>query len=284
MNDLMKRDEQPQTTAIAPVANMSEFLALAKEFEKSGMFGCSLPGQGAVLLSTCMTDRISPIEFIRTYHLIEGRPAMRADAMLAKFVQAGGRYRITAFTAEKAEAVFSFGDNEMTMGMTMKEAEAAGLTKSKSGKIKDNWASFPRQMLWARVVSSAIRLVAPGIVAGVYTPEEAQDFDKASPPDEPVIIAASEVRLPGAADLVEKPQTAEPSAAEPSTPDPDPSSGIDPEVCPCGTIAGNRWSALDDGKLRTIYDSKHPAVKQAMTEAHYAALKAEIDKRKESSK
>ena len=47
MSDLMKRDEQPQTTAIAPVANMSEFLALAKEFERSGMFGCSQPGQGS---------------------------------------------------------------------------------------------------------------------------------------------------------------------------------------------------------------------------------------------
>ena len=54
--------------------------------------------------------------------------------------------------------------------------------------------------------------------------------------------------------------------------------------CPCGSIAGNRWSALDDGKLRTIYDSKHPAVKQAMTEAHYAALKAEIDKREKENK
>lgn len=115
MNELMKRDEQQQTTAIAPVANMSEFLALAKEFERSGMFGCSQPGQGAVLLSTCMTDRISPIEFIRTYHLIEGRPSMRADAMLAKFVQQGGRYKITSFTAEKAEGIFSFGDNEVTM-------------------------------------------------------------------------------------------------------------------------------------------------------------------------
>ena len=73
-----------------------------------------------------MTDRISPIEFIRTYHLIEGRPSMRADAMLAKFVQAGGRYKITSFTAEKAEAVFSFGDNEITMGMTMLEAAKSG--------------------------------------------------------------------------------------------------------------------------------------------------------------
>lgn len=265
MNELVKSN-----AAIAPIANMSEFLSLAQEFEKSGMFGCTQPGQGAVLLSTCMTDRISPIEFIRTYHLIEGKPAMRADAMLAKFTQQGGKYKILSFTEDKAAAVFNFGDNEITMSMTMKEAEAAGLTHSKAGKIKDNWKSFPRQMLWARVVSSAIRLVAPGIVAGVYTPEEVQDFDKAAAIEPSAIrVDAKEVELP-----------VEPKPAAPAPKDesaaPVEQDVSESNVCPCGKVAGKTWAELPTETLLTILSSQHPAVKESMTGEHYAALREEL--------
>jgi hypothetical protein len=268
MNELVKSN-----TAIAPIANMSEFLSLAQEFEKSGMFGCTQPGQGAVLLSTCITDRISPIEFIRTYHLIEGKPSMRADAMLAKFTQQGGKYKVLSFTKDKAEGVFLFGDNEITMSMTMKEAEAAGLTHSKAGKIKDNWKSFPRQMLWARVVSSAIRLVAPQIVAGVYTPEEVQDFDKAAAIEPSAIrMEAKEVVLP-----VEPKQ-------ETQVPKDEPAAQVEqasPEsnVCPCGKVAGKTWEELPTETLTTILSSQHPAVKQSMTGDHYIALREELKRR-----
>lgn len=265
MNELVKSN-----TAIAPIANMSEFLSLAQEFEKSGMFGCTQPGQGAVLLSTCMTDRISPIEFIRTYHLIEGRPSMRADAMLAKFTQQGGKYKILSFTADKAEAVFLFGDNEITMSMTMKEAEAAGLTHSKAGKIKDNWKSFPRQMLWARVVSSAIRLVAPQIVAGVYTPEEVQDFDKAAAIEPSAIrVEAKEVVLP----VEPKKEPAAAPKAEFAAPV---EQAPESNVCPCGKVAGKTWAELPTETLTTILSSQHPAVKQSMTGDHYIALREEL--------
>lgn len=269
MNELVKSN-----TAIAPIANMSEFLSLAQEFEKSGMFGCTQPGQGAVLLSTCMTDRISPIEFIRTYHLIDGKPSMRADAMLAKFTQQGGKYKILSFTKDKAEGLFLFGDNEITMSMTMKEAEAAGLPYSKAGKIKDNWKGFPRQMLWARVVSSAIRLVAPQIVAGVYTPEEVQDFDKAAAIEPSAIrVEAKEVVLP--VEPTEKEPAAAPKAEFSAPVEQDTESN----VCPCGKVAGKTWAELPTETLLTILSSQHPAVKESMTTSHYVALREELKNR-----
>jgi hypothetical protein len=276
MNELVKSN-----AAIAPIANMNEFLALAQEFEKSGMFGCTQPGQGAVLLSTCMTDKISPIEFIRTYHLIEGRPSMRADAMLAKFVQQGGRYKILEFSENKAAGVFSLGDNEVTMSMTMQEAEAAGLTKSKAGKVKDNWRSFPRQMLWARVVSSAIRLVAPQIVAGVYTPEEVQDFDKEHAHEPPAIrVEGVDVTLPGVPQqAAEEPQQQETAQPDLLPDDAAETGNADANICPCGTVKGKAWKELDTGVLNTVLHSQHPAVKASMTSAHYIALKEELRSR-----
>jgi len=41
---------------------------------------------------------------------------------------------------------------------------------------KDNWKAYPRAMMRARVVSEGIRTVFPGVVLGVYTPEEVQDI------------------------------------------------------------------------------------------------------------
>jgi len=51
---------------------------------------------------------------------------------------------------------------------------------------KDNWRKFPRAMLRSRVVSEGIRTVFPGVVVGVYTPEEVADFDdRPTPKPEP---------------------------------------------------------------------------------------------------
>ena len=60
---------------------------------------------------------------------------------------------------------------------------------------KDNWKNYPRAMLRARVVSEGIRTVFPGVVLGVYTPEEVQDIP--NPPQS---------RDMGRADVVEVPE------------------------------------------------------------------------------
>lgn len=270
MNELVKSN-----AAIAPIANMSEFLSLAEQFEKSGMFGCTQPGQGAVILSTCQSEGISPFEFMNTYHLIENRPSMKADAMLAKFMQAGGRYKVLAFLKEKAEGHFSYGDNEITVSLTIKEAQESGLTHNAKGQWKNNWKNFPRQMLWARVVSTAIRLVAPQIVAGIYTPEEVQDFDSKPIDTQAIRVEATEVTLPvePAMQDMEKPAEKE----QPATPFEEPS--VEANICPCGKVAGKTWAELPTETMMTILTSQHPAVKQSMTREHYVALRLELKNR-----
>jgi hypothetical protein len=52
----------------------------------------------------------------------------------------------------------------------MEDARSAGL----SGK--DVWKAYPASMMRARVVSMGIRMICPGIVAGLYTPEEVADM------------------------------------------------------------------------------------------------------------
>ena len=120
---------------------------------------------------------LHPMEAIRRYHVIEGQITMKADAMLAEFLQAGGRVKWLERSNRKVSAVFwgpgAKEDEGVTITWTMEEAKSQGIAIGRSGGLKENWKRFPRQMLTARVISEGVRLVAPDVVLGMYTPEEA---------------------------------------------------------------------------------------------------------------
>lgn len=136
------------------------------------------------LMLRCQAEGIHPGLATATFHVIEGKPSMRADAMHARFLQAGGRVKWGETTAEVCEATFvhpDFAPDGFPVRITFAELDKAGVTRGKDG-LKANWKRFPRSMLRARCISEGIRAVHPGIVAGIYTPEEVQDFDDPPPP------------------------------------------------------------------------------------------------------
>jgi hypothetical protein len=109
---------------------------------------------------------------MRDFHVIQGRPALKADAMLARFQQAGGKVEWKVYTDAEVTGVFSHpqgGSLEVTW--TLAQAKSIGIA------TKDNWKNYPRAMLRARCLSEGVRAVYPGCVVGVYTPEEVQDFE-----------------------------------------------------------------------------------------------------------
>ena len=59
------------------------------------------------------------------------------------------------------------------MAFTSDDAKQAGLLPAKAGS---GWAKFPAEMLRARVISKATRMLDPRITQGRYTPEEVADF------------------------------------------------------------------------------------------------------------
>ncbi len=281
---MVKREATEQ--AVMPVANMGEAMSLGEAFERSGMFGCSQQGQGVVLVLTCMSERISPLQFKRTYHLIDGNPCMRADAMLAKFQSLGGKYQIKEFSGARAAANFAYGENSLDMEMTMAQAQAAGWPFKKDGKtVKDNWARTPDAMLWARLVSKAVRVLAPGVNAGVYTPEEVQDFDAPVPhKDEPQAAGMSAAKTVKAsaktatataapvAEAVTKVQ-ADVSAGKPADAVIDVKATtvaeaatttaevvVDYDVAPIGKIAGQKWVDQDVDTLLVVMGVKRPEI------------------------
>lgn len=157
--------------AIVPVS-MSEMQQLANAVAKSGMFGIKTADQALVLMAISQAEGMHPAIAARDYHVIQGKPALKADAMLARFQTSGGRVEWTSMTDEKVSAIFSHPQGgSVEIDWDMKRAKSADLGG------KEMWKKYPRQMLRARVISEGIRIVYPGVVAGMYTPEEVQDFD-----------------------------------------------------------------------------------------------------------
>ena len=155
-------------TALVPVDQI-ERMALA--VAKSGLFGVKTPDQAMALMLVAQAEGMHPAIAARDYHVINGRPTLRADAMLARFQQAGGKVEWGEYTDRKVVGTFTHPQGgSVRIEWTTQMAQDAGLTRNPT------WKSYPRQMLRARCISEGIRTIYPGVAIGTYTPEEAEDM------------------------------------------------------------------------------------------------------------
>jgi hypothetical protein len=151
---------------------------MAEVAASSKMFGFKNPQEAMAIMLLCQAENLHPAVAMRDYHVIQGRPALKADAMLARFQQAGGSVNWKDYTDEKVTGVFSHpSGGSLEVSWSLAQAKSIGIAN------KDNWRNYPRAMLRARCVSEGIRSVYPGCVVGVYTPEEIQDFKQSKPID-----------------------------------------------------------------------------------------------------
>ena len=173
---------------------MSAIAELGKMFQQSQIMGISTPGDGAVLALTCMCEGITPLEFARTYHIINGRPSMRADMMSAKFRAAGGKVKWINLgdDGKKAEADFTFDGQTLLIVYTIEDARA--VVGDKVDKADSNWKKDRGAMLRARLITKAVRIMAPELIAGVYTPEELEDSGVTTPSTATVTVEAVKKR------------------------------------------------------------------------------------------
>lgn len=162
--------------ALVPLGEMDR---MADAIARSGLFGMKTKDQALALMIVAAAENRHPGSVATEYHIIQNRPALKADAMLARFQQAGGVVEWQEYTDTKVSGLFSHSVNSpkpVLIEWTFAQATKAGLTN------KDNWKNYPRAMLRARVVSEGVRTVYPAVCVGVYTPEEVQDFEPADKP------------------------------------------------------------------------------------------------------
>jgi hypothetical protein len=163
------------TTALVPLDDIAR---MAAAIAKSNLFGIKTAEQAGALMIVAQAEGRHPGIVARDYHIIQGKPALKADAMLARFQEAGGSVQWHKYDHEAVEATFRHpAGGELRIAWTIDDAKRAGLLGSAT------WKQYPRAMLRARVISEGIRTIFPGVVAGTYTPEELGDFGAKPPPE-----------------------------------------------------------------------------------------------------
>lgn len=162
-----------ESTTVIPfddVARMGQVMAQSK------LFGIQNEQQAIALMLLCQSENLHPATAMRDYHLIQGRPALKADAMLARFQAAGGKVKWTSYTDERVEATFTHpaGDS-ITIEWTPQRVAKAKISNEMHSK-------YPRQMLKARCISEGIRAIYPGVLSGMCAPEELQEISESAAP------------------------------------------------------------------------------------------------------
>ena len=145
----------------------------------SGMFGCVKPEQGYVLALECIASRMTPLSWKRENHLINGNITMKSESMLSGLMNAGWDIDWVQFDIQAAIADFAKGAKKVRVSFSADDAKQAGLIPAKPGS---GWAKFPAEMLRARLISKATRMLDPRITQGRYTPEEVADFSATPSP------------------------------------------------------------------------------------------------------
>lgn len=259
---------------------------LGQVLAQSNLFGKRNPAEGLAIVAMCQQKRISWLDFMQNFHMIQGVVAKKTDAIIADFHRMGGTHRVLSRTAEKAEAYFKLGDTDYTSTITWQDCLAEPfvyvgaekdvvpmLLRGQKPPLKAKY-STPRarmQMLWARCVSDGVRVVAPECVQGIYTPEEASDFVEvpctySSPTTSPTTGIATPA--PAARPSVREAQGV---AVSPSP------LAADPAVCPCGPLMGKPWADMETKMLQLALSTPNPEITTEMQD-HIRAILVEREK------
>ena len=241
-----------------PIQSMNDLQVIGQTIAQSNLIGIDNPAAGMVVAMTCYQEEMTILDFGRTYHIIGGKTAKRADAIAAQFRMRGGRYDRIENSSTRAAAKFVFEDKESIHEFTIEDANRAELTNTKN----DNWRKYPQNMLWARMMSNAIRILCPEIIYGSYTPEEIQDMQAENS------VAGAEVETIDPAEAARRMQAM--AGTEPA---------IDYEVCPLEVNGhhGYRFEELPNETL--LWFLSPECIDERVTQGHTEVIQRILKER-----
>lgn len=156
---------QTKEFTIQDIAQMGQI------FAKSGMYGIKSPEMAMTLMFQAQAEGIHPAKAMQEYHVINGKPSLSSQAMLARFQLAGGVAKWVKRTATEATLhVEHKQGGELDVTWDIDRAKKAGLLGNPT------WSKYPEAMLSARCISESIRAVFPACLGGMYSIEEEQDM------------------------------------------------------------------------------------------------------------
>ncbi len=171
------------SNALAVYSKINDPIAAAKQMALAccRVCGGKTEEEGFVIALTCQIEAITPVEFNRKYHMIQGKPSTRADWMLAEFNLQGGDHEIVELSPDRCAMKFTWKNRTVEAEFTWEQAQQSRWPwknpNDHSEGLKDNWSTpvDRENMLFVRLVTSRLRKIAPQLFSGVYAPEELQD-------------------------------------------------------------------------------------------------------------
>lgn len=158
--------------------NINDIQAMAQTIVQSGLFPSIKTADAAAgLMMLCQAEGLHPATAMSRYHIVQGRPCMKAEAMLGEFQRRGGKVKFHHLSDEGCKAeFFSPGIvDSVTIEWDVARATKAGLMG------KDVWQKYARAMFRSRVISEGVKTADPAATNGVHTPEETEDFAPIEP-------------------------------------------------------------------------------------------------------
>lgn len=159
---------------LAPT-NMKEAMEFAGLLAKSDIVPKDYqgkPGNVLVAIQWGMEIGLQPMQAMQNIAVINGRPSIWGDAMIA-LVRACPAFEYINETQTDKEATCIIkrkGEPEAIRTFSLEDAKRAGLT-GKSGP----WTQYPKRMMQMRARSWALRDVFPDVLKGMICAEEALD-------------------------------------------------------------------------------------------------------------
>lgn len=226
----VKRSRLPSTSFV--VRNTTEALEMAKVMAVSDLVpvqylrATNPVANIAVAIMYGAKFGLDPFQSVNSIAVINGRPAMWGDAVLAIVMDSG---LLEDIDERKADDSLAAGQGSCTVKrknmprpttrtFSMDEANRAGLIERSrgSGKGDGPWITYPGRMLQMRARAFALRDLFPDVLRGMRIVEEENDIKDAEysvhptepkGPEKPPIQRLSDVGggiLPGAADELRK--------------------------------------------------------------------------------
>jgi hypothetical protein len=152
---------------------VNDMQVMAESIVKSGFYGFKTKEQVMAVMLVAQAEGKHPATVVQEYDIIQGRPALKSQALLARFQMSGGKVEWQEVSAKRCCGTFTHPQGgSLTIEWTIDMARQAGLVREGSG-----WTKYPEDMLTARVISRAVRKVFPGCILGHYAVEEVMDFE-----------------------------------------------------------------------------------------------------------
>ena len=162
-----------ETKALAKT--LGEVTTMAEVFAKSGLLPEALRGKVPDVVVQIMAGQelgLAPMAAIRGVHIVQGKPILSADTMVALALSSGlceyfscveeTATHVTYETKRKGSPI------PQRVSWSDEDTKAAGL------QLKDNWRMHKKQMRRARAKAILARDVFPDVLAGCYDPDEIQ--------------------------------------------------------------------------------------------------------------